>query len=567
MNHNYAVIRETTTSKPKPYEPTIYSRIQEPPSRNQVQVKPPSRGASQSKPMGRSDIYQANANASSRKELNMPTSTTMRNPSYAISSPIDPYPMGMSSVKTTSLKTNIDSDYSDRVKLTNALGGSNLLTSNYTIGSKATTSNNSLPMGSMVSSKVSDYSYTSTKTNTNTGRDERPLSYKDREYDVDRNDRIYSSKAMGVVSSGTRITLMVLAKYTPVPRGNTGLRNIGNTCFLNSVLQSVFATPLFSDCFLSGRWEQDLISRNKGVAAAFANLIGNLKTKETGTGYSRYSSGASTYELKSSLSKATKHFMGFDQEDGQEFLRLLLETLHEDLNRVTTKPPYQELKEDKTKKLQFNSDIWWNYNLKRDDSIVNDCFAGQLFSKITCTRCNNESFAFDNFMDLSLSFTRSLSILAGFSLERMLEHFLKEEPLDEDFYCTQCKKPQKSKKKFTIWRLPHILVFHLKRFSQSRFRREKLRHPITFPMQLDMSPYVKESTDDSVNRTNYELYAIVNHSGDLEGGHYTAECKNPYDNKWYNFNDDSVSSFDMRNKSYSSDGSGYAYLLFYARKP
>lgn len=259
--------------------------------------------------------------------------------------------------------------------------------------------------------------------------------------------------------------------------------------------------------------------------------------------------------------------MGFEQEDGQEFLRFLLETLHEDLNRVTTKPPYQELKEDKTKKLQFNSEIWWNYNLKRDDSIVNDCFCGQLFSKITCTRCNNESFAFDNYLDLSLSFTRSLAILAGFSLERMLEHFLKEEPLDEDFYCGQCKKPQKSKKKFTIWRLPHVLVFHLKRFSQSRFRREKLRHPITFPMQLDMSPYVKESTDESVNRSNYELYAIVNHSGDLEGGHYTAECKNPYDGKWYNFNDDCVTPFDMRNKSYSSDGSGYAYLLFYARKP
>lgn len=231
MNHNYAVIREGTTSKPKPYEPTIYSRIAEPPSRNQVQVKPPSRGTSQSKPvMGRSDIYQANANASSRKELNLPVSSTMRNPSYALSSPVDQYPHGMSSVKTSTLKTNTESDYSERVKLTNALGGSNLLSSNYTSGSKATTSNNSLPQGStMVSSKVSDYSYTSSKTN-NTGRDgrdrdERPLSYKE------TDDRIYSSKVSGT-NSGTRITLMELAKYNPIPRGNVGLRNIGNTCFL-----------------------------------------------------------------------------------------------------------------------------------------------------------------------------------------------------------------------------------------------------------------------------------------------------------------------------------------------
>lgn len=223
-----------------------------------------------------------------------------------------------------------------------------------------------------------------------------------------------------------------------------------------------------------------------------------------------------------SLGRATRHFTGYDQEDGQEFLRFLLDSLHEDLNRVSGKAKYQELKEDKRQSLQYNSDIWWNYNLMRDNSIVTDCFGGQLFSKITCCKCNNESWAFDNFMDLSLSFTRSLNILPSISLERLVEHFLKEENLEEPFHCGQCKAPQKSKKKFTLWRLPFLLVFHLKRFQLSRFRHEKLTHPVTFPKELDMSTFVKESRDESCRDCRYELFGIVNHSGSLSGGHYTA---------------------------------------------
>eukprot|EP01017_Pseudomicrothorax_dubius_P019008 TRINITY_DN20936_c0_g1_i1.p1 TRINITY_DN20936_c0_g1~~TRINITY_DN20936_c0_g1_i1.p1 ORF type:complete len:158 (-),score=28.57 TRINITY_DN20936_c0_g1_i1:5-478(-) len=146
-------------------------------------------------------------------------------------------------------------------------------------------------------------------------------------------------------------------------------------------------------------------------------------------------------------------------------------------------------------------------------------------------------------MDLSLAFTRSLTMLTDIQLERMIEQFLKEETLEEPFPCSKCKSPQKSRKKFNIWRLPNLLVFHIKRFQHSRFRREKLRHRVVFPRILDMAPFVSESTDPSVRNPLYELYAIVNHSGYLEGGHYTAEAKNPSDGKWYSFNDSMAVSY------------------------
>lgn len=60
--------------------------------------------------------------------------------------------------------------------------------------------------------------------------------------------------------------------------------------------------------------------------------------------------------------------------------------------------------------------------------------------------------------------------------------------------------------------------------------------------------------------TIYDLYAVTNHFGSLNGGHYTAFGKNP-DGNWYNFNDSQVSG--VSSKSVCSSA---AYLLFYRRR-
>ncbi|KAK3001689.1 hypothetical protein RJ639_020415, partial [Escallonia herrerae] len=113
------------------------------------------------------------------------------------------------------------------------------------------------------------------------------------------------------------------------------------------------------------------------------------------------------------------------------------------------------------------------------------------------------------------------------SLFSCLDAFLKEEPLgpDDMWYCPSCKAHRQATKKLDLWRLPEILVFHLKRFSYSRFLKNKLDTFVNFPIHnLDLSKYVK-SKDMSSGSHVYKLYAVSNHYGGLGGGHYSAYAK------------------------------------------
>ena len=86
-------------------------------------------------------------------------------------------------------------------------------------------------------------------------------------------------------------------------------------------------------------------------------------------------------------------------------------------------------------------------------------------------------------------------------------------------YCPQCKVHRQASKKLDLWRLPDILVVHLKRFSFNRGFRGKLDIFVDFPMtKLDLSKYVAPEEGGHV----YDLYAVSNHYGGMGGGHYTA---------------------------------------------
>uniref|UniRef100_A0A8C2GB80 ubiquitinyl hydrolase 1 n=1 Tax=Cyprinus carpio TaxID=7962 RepID=A0A8C2GB80_CYPCA len=113
-------------------------------------------------------------------------------------------------------------------------------------------------------------------------------------------------------------------------------------------------------------------------------------------------------------------------------------------------------------------------------------------------------------------------------------------PVAECFrYCPHCKQHQQATKKLDLWSVPPVLVVHLKRFSYSRYMRDKLDSLVDFPLRdLDMSEFL---INPNAGPCRYDLIAVSNHYGGMGGGHYTAFAKNKEDQKWYSFDDSSVS--------------------------
>jgi ubiquitin carboxyl-terminal hydrolase 4/11/15 len=114
------------------------------------------------------------------------------------------------------------------------------------------------------------------------------------------------------------------------------------------------------------------------------------------------------------------------------------------------------------------------------------------------------------------------------TLSDCLDEFTKEEELSEEdlWYCPKCKKHQMATKKFDLWRMPEIVVVHLKRFSHSRTWRDKIDVLIDFPIEgLDLTDRVLSVDKENLNeedRLIYDLYAVDKHYGGLGGGHCKA---------------------------------------------
>ena len=201
----------------------------------------------------------------------------------------------------------------------------------------------------------------------------------------------------------------------------------------------------------------------------------------------------------------------------------------------------------------------WKEHLFNNRSIIVDLFQGQLKSTLQCIKCNYVSLKFDTFMYLSVPIPHNL--IRQPTLQQCVEEFTKEEILDNDdmWRCPRCKSYQKAIKKIDIWKLPSILIVHLKRFEFNEQKRAKIRDYVDFPLKnLDLTPYVSK-----LQRAKpiYDLFAVVNHEGFLGGGHYYSYTKHRMDQQWYYFNDEQVSKLKKVEQVVSAD----AYILFYSK--
>ncbi|KAJ6657025.1 hypothetical protein lerEdw1_003026 [Lerista edwardsae] len=371
---------------------------------------------------------------------------------------------------------------------------------------------------------------------------------------ADISESVVHTAVMGLLlmTSETHHTLLLGS-------GHIGLRNLGNTCFMNAVLQCLSSTKPLRDYCLRREFRQEqpgTLRSQQELTEAFADVIAALwhpdSTEATNPG-----------RFKAVFQKYVPSFTGYSQQDAQEFLKFLMDRLHMEINRKGRKAP-SILSDTKRPSVLEDSDALsdeeqanqtWKRYLEREDSKIVDLFVGQLKSCLKCQACGYRSTTFEVFCDISLPVPKKgftggkVSLLDCFSL------FTKEEELDSENapVCDKCRQRTKSTKKLTIQRFPRILVLHLNRFATTRYSIKKCSVFVDFPLQhLNLKEFASEKAGSPV----YNLYALCNHSGSVHYGHYTAFCKDQ--SGWRVYNDSRVSPI-SENQVPSSEG----YVLFY----
>ncbi|KAJ1180428.1 hypothetical protein NDU88_005649 [Pleurodeles waltl] len=330
----------------------------------------------------------------------------------------------------------------------------------------------------------------------------------------------------------------------------TGLRNLGNTCYMNSILQCLCNTPFLTEYFQKNCYQSDINRSNvlghKGdVAEEFAVIM-----KALWTGQYRY---ISPRDFKFTIGKINDQFAGNSQQDSQELLLFLMDGLHEDLNKANNRKRYKEENIDHLDDSKA-AELAWLKHTQLNESIIVKLFQGQFKSTVECLTCHKKSRTFEAFMYLSLP----LASTNKCTLQDCLRLFSKDEKLTDNnrFDCSHCKTRRDSLKKIEIWKLPPIVLVHFKRFSFEGRWKQKLQTFVDFPLEcLDLSQYVIGPK----NNLKYNLFAVSNHYGGLDGGHYTAYSKNALRQHWFKFDDHEVSEI-----STSSVKSSAAYILFYS---
>lgn len=307
-----------------------------------------------------------------------------------------------------------------------------------------------------------------------------------------------------------------------------GLMNCGNSCFANVVLQCL-------------SWTRPLV----------AYLLGKDHIKECSM---RHDDWCFLCELQCHIQRASESVhpfaptkilshlpniggnLGFGrQEDAHEFMRFAIDKMQSAC--------LDEYGGEKAVDLST-----------QETTIIQHIFGGRLESQVQCTACGMVSNRYDNMMDLTVEIQGDAE-----SLEKCLDQFTAIEWLDGDnkYKCDGCNDYVKARKHLSVHQAPNILTITLKRFQSGRFG--KLNKRVTFPMELDLMPYMSCSEGNDL----YDLYAVVVHLDMLNAsffGHYICYIKD-YRGRWYKIDDCKVMVVDE--EEVHAQG---AYMLLYSRR-
>lgn len=295
--------------------------------------------------------------------------------------------------------------------------------------------------------------------------------------------------------------------------GYVGLKNQGATCYLNSLIQSLYFTNAFRKAIYQIPTEDEETLQNS--AYTLQRLFYQLQTSNTAVG---------TNELTKSFGWETRHI--FEQQDVQELSRKLMERM-----------------EEKMKGTQA-------------ENVLSKLFCGKVRTYISCINVEYESRRVEDFWDIQLN------VSGNKNLEESFKDYVQVEVMngENQYYAGEQFKLQDANKGVIFETFPEVLHLQLKRFQYDvdRDAMMKINDRYEFPETFDAAPYLSDDADKSEPWV-YQLHGVLVHSGDLNAGHYYAFIKPSKDGWFYKYDDDKVTKATMR--EVLEENFGGEYLL------
>ncbi|XP_066962860.1 ubiquitin carboxyl-terminal hydrolase 47 isoform X1 [Macrobrachium rosenbergii] len=388
--------------------------------------------------------------------------------------------------------------------------------------------------------------------------------------------------------------------------GYAGLVNQAMTCYLNSLLQTLYMTPEFRNALYQWEFKGSEEEASKNIPCQLQRLFLLLQTTNK--------SAVETTNLTKSFGWDSSE--AWQQHDIQELCRVMFDALEQCFKNT------------------------------HQANLINDLYEGKMSDYVKCLECGNEGAREDTYLDIPLPIRPFGSSTAYKSVEEALKAFVEPELLtgNNKYKCSKCDSLCDAHKGLKFTHFPYLLTIHLMRFDfdYNTLHRIKLNDKVTFPSILDLNSFIEteglsgavvtpdkpsidkiddasttdsgsaldvedssvENTSNSLHESDnqdedegidvssiyneknksclsngryvYELFSIMVHSGSASGGHYYAYIKDFRTGEWFCFNDQSVSKItynDIR-KTYggSSTRGGYysswsssanAYMLMY----
>lgn len=295
---------------------------------------------------------------------------------------------------------------------------------------------------------------------------------------------------------------------------------------MSSVLQTLIHNPFLKRYYLSGSHSNCPKTHSECMSCCLNDIYQDFFTNPAIIGYGLTSFIEAAWKVKRSLA-------GYSEQDSHEFWQFLVHQIHKN---DTTSSKYIKNKES-TPALENNKlKVSAEFNC---DCIIHKVFSGSLESTLTCTVCGKNRKIVDPMLDVSLEIQdkQKDEKITLTDLHSCFRKYTRIEELDVLYECTSCNKKTKVTKSLRLKKLPPVLSIQLKRFEHIGVS-SKIDYLVDIPSILDIKDYVSDSNITN-QITNYQLFAVICHLGNVNTGHYLAYVKNT-NGIWFKFDDATI---------------------------